>query len=74
MLMARKSTRVAEELQKKWQKFSDLQLDAINNQIDPTIRYQIGVLAKELGKPELPLYGSKRHWLSNPIIVLRPMR
>ena len=52
---SQEQTKVAEELQKKWQKFSDLQLDAINNQIDPTIRYQIGVLAKELGKPELAI-------------------
>jgi tetratricopeptide (TPR) repeat protein len=52
---SQEQTKVAEELQKKWQRFSDLQLDAINNQIDPTIRYQIGVLAKELGKPELAI-------------------
>lgn len=52
---SQEQTKVAEELQKKWQKFSDLQLDAINNQIDATIRYQIGVLAKELGKPELAI-------------------
>ena len=52
---SQEQTKVAEELQNKWQKFSDLQLDAINNQIDPTIRYQIGVLAKELGKPDLAI-------------------
>lgn len=52
---SQEQTKTADELQRKWQKFSDLQLDAINNQIDPTIRYQIGVLAKELGKPELAI-------------------
>jgi tetratricopeptide (TPR) repeat protein len=50
---SREQTKIAEDLQQKWQRFSDLQLDAINNQTDPTIRYQIGTLAKELGKPEL---------------------
>lgn len=48
------STR-AEELQKLWQRFSDLQIEAINRATDAPIRYEIGLLAKQLGKPELAI-------------------
>jgi tetratricopeptide (TPR) repeat protein len=43
----------AEELQKLWQRFSDLQIEAINRATDAPIRYEIGLLAKQLGRPEL---------------------
>lgn len=45
--------RIAEELQQKWQRFSDLQIDAINQMTNAAIRHEIGVLASQLGKPEL---------------------
>jgi tetratricopeptide (TPR) repeat protein len=43
----------AEELQQKWAMFSDLQVDAINQPANALIRYEIGMLARQLGKPEL---------------------
>ena len=43
----------AEELQGMWQKFSDLQIDAINEMTNAQIRVEIARLAKELGKREL---------------------
>lgn len=45
----------AEELQKLWQRFSDLQIEAINRATDAPIRYEIGLLAKQLGRPELAI-------------------
>jgi tetratricopeptide (TPR) repeat protein len=52
---AREQTQRAEELQKLWQRFSDLQIDAINRATDAPVRYEIGSLAKQLGKPELAI-------------------
>jgi tetratricopeptide (TPR) repeat protein len=43
----------AEELQQQWQRFSDLQIDAINQRANAQIRLEIGLLAKQLGRPEL---------------------
>lgn len=43
----------AEELQVLWQSFSDLQIDAINRPTDAELRFKIGSLANQLGKPEL---------------------
>lgn len=45
----------AAELEKLWQRFSDLQIEAINRPTDAPIRYEIGLLAKQLGKPELAI-------------------
>lgn len=45
----------AKELQDLWQKFSDLQVDAINRPTDANLRLQIGSLARQLGKEELAL-------------------
>lgn len=45
----------AAELEKLWQRFSDLQIEAINRATDAPIRYEIGLLAKQLGKPELAI-------------------
>lgn len=50
---SQKATERAEELQQKWLRFSDLQVDAIAQMTNADIRYQIGSLALELGKPEL---------------------
>lgn len=50
---AKKQTERAEELQNLWQRFSDLQIDAINRTTDARVRYEIGSLARQLGKPEL---------------------
>lgn len=52
---AREQTARAEELQKLWQRFSDLQIDAINRPTDAPIRFEIGDLARKLGKPELAI-------------------
>lgn len=43
----------AEELQKLWQRFSDLQIDAINQAANAEIRYEVGQLADQLGRPRL---------------------
>jgi tetratricopeptide (TPR) repeat protein len=50
---SKQQTERATELQGLWQKFSDLQVDAINRPTDAPIRYEIGSLANQLGKPEL---------------------
>ncbi len=50
---SKKHSRRADELQKLWERFSDLQIDAINRMTDAQVRYEIGTLAKQLGKPEL---------------------
>lgn len=52
---AREQTQRAEELQKLWQRFSDLQIDAINRPTDANVRYEIGTLADQLGKRELAI-------------------
>ncbi|MDX1928581.1 MAG: tetratricopeptide repeat protein [Pirellulaceae bacterium] len=52
---ANKQTERADELQKLWQRFSDLQIEAINRSTDAPVRYEIGSLAKQLGKPELAI-------------------
>lgn len=48
-----KHSQRAEELQELWQRFSDLQIDAINERTNAQIRYEIGQLASQLGRPEL---------------------
>ena len=48
-------SRRADELQKLWERFSDLQIDAINRMTDAQVRYEIGTLARQLGKPELAI-------------------
>ncbi len=50
---AKKQTERAEQLQGLWQRFSDLQIEAINRSTDAPVRYEIGSLAKQLGKPKL---------------------
>jgi tetratricopeptide (TPR) repeat protein len=52
---SKEQTDRATELQGKWQKFSDLQIDAINRPTDASLRYEIGSLANQLGKPELAM-------------------
>ena len=52
---AKQQTERAEQLQGLWQRFSDLQIDAINRATDAPVRYEIGSLAKQLGKPELAI-------------------
>ncbi len=52
---ASKQTERAEQLQNLWQRFSDLQIEAINRSTDAPVRYEIGTLAKQLGKPELAI-------------------
>jgi tetratricopeptide (TPR) repeat protein len=52
---AKKQTERAEQLQSLWQRFSDLQIEAINRSTDAPVRYEIGSLAKQLGKPELAI-------------------
>jgi tetratricopeptide (TPR) repeat protein len=46
-------TQRAEELQVIWQRFSELHIEAINRPTDAEVRYEMGTLAKQLGKPEL---------------------
>ena len=50
---AKKQTERAEQLQGLWQRFSDLQIEAINRSTDAPVRYEIGSLANQLGKPKL---------------------
>lgn len=50
---ADKHSQRAEELQSLWQRFSDLQIDAINERTNAAIRFEIGQLADQLGRPEL---------------------
>jgi len=50
---SKQHSRRAEELQELWARFSDLQIDAINRMTDAQVRYEIGTLARQLGKPEL---------------------
>jgi tetratricopeptide (TPR) repeat protein len=52
---AKQQTERAEQLQGLWQRFSDLQIDAINRATDAPLRYEIGSLARQLGKPELAI-------------------
>ncbi len=60
----------AEELQKLWQRFSDLQIEAINRATDAPIRYEIGLLAKQLGKPELAVSWLKAALAIDPSMSL----
>jgi len=50
---SREQSARADELQEQWQRFSDLQIDAINRPTDAPLRYEIGQFASQLGKPEL---------------------
>lgn len=50
---SRQQSERAEELQQQWQRFSDLQIDAINRPTDAPLRYEIGLFARQLGKSEL---------------------
>jgi tetratricopeptide (TPR) repeat protein len=43
----------AEELQQIWARFSDLQIDAINQPTNAGLRFEIGTLAQQLGKIDL---------------------
>lgn len=43
----------ADELQQLWTRFSDLQIDAINQTTNADVRHEIATLATQLGKPEL---------------------
>ena len=52
---AKQQTERAEQLQGLWQRFSDLQIDAINHATDAPLRFEIGALARQLGKPELAI-------------------
>lgn len=63
---SQKQTEVAEELQKKWQRFSDLQIDAINQPTNAEIRFEIGSLANQLGKLELARVWYKAALAINP--------
>jgi len=56
----------ADELQILWQQFSDLQIDAINQMTNADIRYQIGELAAQLGKPELAVSWYRAALAINP--------
>lgn len=60
----------AEELQKLWQRFSDLQIDAINRPTDAQIRYEIGLLANRLGKLDLAASWFRAALAINPSFVL----
>ncbi len=63
---SQKQTEIAEELQKKWQRFSDLQIDAINQPTNAEIRFEIGTLASQLGKLELARVWYKAALAINP--------
>jgi len=52
---AAKEVQEADQLQQRWQRFSDLQMDAINQPTNGEVRYEIGQLASQLGKPQLAL-------------------
>ncbi len=56
----------AAELQVLWQRFSDLQIDAINQMTNADIRYEIGTLASQLGMPELARTWFKAALAINP--------
>lgn len=43
----------ADELQQLWARFSDLQIDAINQPTNADVRHEIAMLAEQLGKKEL---------------------
>jgi tetratricopeptide (TPR) repeat protein len=60
----------AEELQTLWQRFSDLQIEAINRPIDAQIRYEIGLLANRLGKADLAASWFRAALAINPNFIL----
>jgi tetratricopeptide (TPR) repeat protein len=63
---ANEQTEKAKQLQGLWQRFSDLQVDAIDRPTDASIRYQIAVLAAKLGKPQLAEVWYKAALAINP--------
>ena len=58
--------KIVEDLKVRWQKFSDLQIDAINRPTDAMIRYEIGILAQQLGMPKLAATWYKAALSINP--------
>lgn len=67
---AQEQLQTAEELQKLWQRFSDLQIDAINRPVDAQIRYEIGLLANRLGKRDLAVSWFRAALAINPSFSL----
>lgn len=54
----------ADELQQLWTRFSDLQIDAINQMTNAEVRYEIAMLAGQLGKIDLA-----RTWLQAALAI-----
>lgn len=63
---SREQTEQAKQLQEVWQKFSDLQIEAIDRPTDFEIRFEIGQLASKLGKPQLAEVWFKAALAINP--------
>jgi tetratricopeptide (TPR) repeat protein len=63
---SKEQTEQAKRLQEVWQRFSDLQVDAIDRPTDADIRFEIGQLAGQLGKPQLAEVWYKAALAINP--------
>jgi tetratricopeptide (TPR) repeat protein len=63
---SKEQTDKAKQLQEVWQRFSDLQVDAIDRPTDAEIRFEIGQLAGRLGKPLLAEVWYKAALAINP--------